>query len=308
MATIADRPEPTPEDYKASYGFVAGLANAVPEINTLLQQALSEKWTPDRFVMSVTNTGWWKSNGAGARDWLVKTITDPATAAREQQAGAWEIRRIAEAAGMPFEPDMARFEYLWVRSQIEQVKPNALTGWVFNTMIEGTTNVKAVEQSGGRYGQVINEMFEMASNYGYRPTGSLTDEIIGYANRIMRGGGDTSTDAFKTRMINWAQAMYAPYAEDIRGGKTVKELAAPVVERVSALLEVHPDALDINDPIMKKALTEWKSENGTNRAYSLREIEDMTRKDTRWLKTDNAMEQATKLVSEIGQRFGMVGN
>jgi hypothetical protein len=305
--------EPTPEDIKASYGFVAMLADSIPEIANLLQQAVSQSWTPDRFVMSVANTNWWKTTGSGARDWIIKSITDPANAKRESEAGAWEIRRFATEMGLPvtseepYGPEYERFRQIWIQSKLQQVQPEAMVGWLFPQLVQGVSNERAVDTAGGRYGQLIGEMFQLAHDFGYaaKDPDALTDEIIGEANKIMLGGGSAGATAWRSKMSDYAQANYAPYADAIKGGKTVSEIARPIVDRVSDLLEVAPESMSLRDPLMKKALTEWGAEN---RPLSLNEIENFARQDARWKTTDNAMENSVKLLNEIGQTFGFLGN
>src|SRR4051812_25471954 len=87
MADIAPRPDPSPEDIKASYGFVALLADEVPEINDLLVQAIQDQWTPDRFIMSVANTDWYRDTPPAEREWITKQVSDPAGAEADIQKG-----------------------------------------------------------------------------------------------------------------------------------------------------------------------------------------------------------------------------
>jgi hypothetical protein len=310
MADIAPRPEPSPEDIRASYGFVALLGDAVPEIRDILNRAVQEKWTPDRFVMSVASTNWWKNTPSAQREWTIRLATDPAQAAVEMATGADEIRRMTVELGVPMF-GIEHAKQIWLETKI--------TGFGDEASLRAFVSRRALEmanysnefgdgpQAGGRMGQLVQEMFSLAQEYGYTSP-NLSQEVLDHARFLMSWGGTTDNTGWREKMINFASAYYAPYAEDIRGGKTLAEVAQPVVSRVAQLLEVNPDALNMNDPVLKKALTEWNAEGGVQRAYTLREIEDMTRKDSRWLKTDNAMDEASKMVNEIGQRFGMVAN
>lgn len=299
---LADRPEPTPEDIRASYGFVGLLGDAVPEIRDLLNQAVAGKWTADRFVMSVASTSWWKNTPATQREWVVRLATDPAQAYTEMETGADQIRNLTAQLGVPmFSPEQAKEVWLWTK--VAGYDENGVRAYVSRKAFELGGNQEA---GGGRMGQLVQEMFQLSHDFGYTPS-NLSSEILNHAQWLMSVGGSVDTTGWKSKMQEYASAFYAPYAEDIKGGKSVREVAQPIIARVSQLLEMNPDSLDMSDPVMKKALTEWNVENGVNRAYTLREIEDTTRKDSRWLKTDNAMEDAAKMMAEIGQRFGMVG-
>jgi hypothetical protein len=306
---IADRPEPTPEDIKAMYGFVGLLGDAVPEIRDLLNRAVTEKWTPDRFVMSVANTNWWKNTGAGQREWTIRLVTDPAQAQIELVAGADKVRQMTAQLGVPM-LDIETAKSVWLETKLAGLDDEMTRSFVSRRALErgnyATEDGKIGPSASGRMGQLIQEMFQLAHDYGY-VSPNLNQEILDRARYLMTWGGTPDTTGWKEKMTNYASTYYAPYAEDIRGGKSLAELSQPVVSRVAQLLEMNPDALSVKDPLIKKALTEWNTEGGVSRAFTLKEIEDATRKDTRWLKTDNAMEDATKMVDEIGKRFGMVG-
>lgn len=304
--------EPTPEDIKASYGFVALLADSIPEIRDLLAQAVGGQWTADRFVMSVANTNWFKTTPQAQRDWIIKMATDPASAETDAQSGMATIMSDLQQLGIGVDVGLTgrftvddRLRALYVGARTKGLFENeaARRKYVFETIMADPGGHKR-EDFGGIYGNLVGEMFKLAKDFGYTPT-DLQDEIFRNTDAIMRSGATVDASTFRTKMINYASAKFAPYAEDIRGGKTVSEVARPIIDRVSDLLEMNPDALDLTDPIMKKALTEWGAEN---RAYSLNEIENFARQDARWKTTDNAMENSVKLLNEIGQTFGFLGN
>lgn len=294
--------EPTPEDIRASYGFVGKLADSVPEINAVLQQAITGKWTTDRFLMTVANTNWWKLNGTGAREITLMQATDPGNFAKERAAGARSMAVQLEQLGIPFDLDFEVLGDMWVRAKMEQVPAEGMASWLFDAA--PWMSNKQLLDSGGRVGTVVNEMFRMAHEYGYN-TSDLTGEILDEVRDMMQGGLAGGSEEWRSRMINYASSYYAPYADDIRGGKTVGEIAQPVIERVANLLELNPYDVDFNDPLLKKALTEWGDKD---RAYSLNEIESFARQDSRWKTTDNAMESSVKLLNEVGQTFGLLGN
>jgi len=304
--------EPTREDREASYGFVAKLADAVPEIRDILNQALDGEWTADRFVMAVADTDWWKRTSAADREWIIKNATDPASAEDDIFNGKAMIREQLAMLGFPESIGKSgnftiddRLEGLYIKARTTGFANNETTlrQFLFNEMMEQGTFQGHEMELGGLYGRYVSESFKAAKDYGYN-TNDLTGEVINFVNSVMRNGGQPNSEAWQRKMVNYAKSYYAPYADDIEGGKTVSEIARPIVDRVSALLEVNPDALDWSDPLLKKALTEWGAEN---RAFSLREVEDFTRQDSRWKTTDNAMEGAIKLVEQIGQTFGFLG-
>lgn len=287
--------DPTPEDIKAGYGFVALLGEAVPEINSILQQAIQGKWTPDRFVMSVANTNWWRTTPDATRQWVIQSATDPASVDKQLLVGSDMIRRLSQEMGLAL-PDIEQARKLWLHGHLLGLNEEQVRASLARSLAAGAGG-------GGDMGRMVNEMFKLASDYGYT-SGDLSGEILSAARGFLGNSGTADITGWQSKMINYAQSKFAPYADDIRGGKTVTEIARPIVDRVSDLLEMNPEALDFNDPLLKKALTEWGAEN---RAYSLNEIENFARQDSRWKKTDNAMESTVKLLNELGQTFGVLG-
>lgn len=294
---LTEKVAPDPEAIKASYGFVGLLADQVPELKTLLQQAVKENWTTDRFVMRTVETNWWKNTPEGGRNWLIRATTDPATAEMELQQGVREIYDSAAMMGFAT-PDIATARALWVDAKTRGLDQNAARAHYSRALSGGLTTKTAA----GRFGEYVNQMYKQAFDYGYTSP-NLDREILDHARYLIDSGGQGGVEGWTSKMIDYASSFYAPYKDDIRGGKTVADVAKPVIDRVAQLLETSPDSLSMNDPIVRKAMTEWGKEN---RAYSLREVEDMTRADTRYDVTDQAIDNATKMMNRIGQNFGFV--
>jgi len=290
----APRPVPTQEDVLGQYGFVGLLAKAIPELNAILQRATREQWTPDRFVQTVADSGWYKTTAATQREWITKQITDPASAAAEALAGADKVRNLSQQLGLAM-PSVQDAGAHWLHTRMFNLDEAATTAYLFRKLTPD-------QGQGGAYGRLVSDMFKMAHDYGYS-SGDLSGEILETARRTFADSGQGDATAWQSKMTAYAEAFYAPYKDDIRGGKTVADIAKPVVDRVAQLLEVNPANVDLTDPLIKKAMTQWNPEG---RAYSLREIEDQTRRDARWKATDNAKEGAVQMVNEILSRFGML--
>lgn len=289
----APRPVPTEQDILGSYGFVGLLAKAIPELKGILDQAVRGQWSPDRFVQTVADSNWYKTTHSGAREWITKQITDPESAERDLLVGSDKIRNLSQQLGLAM-PDVARARELWVHTQVLGLDETGIKAHLARTLTGGT--------GGGDMGRMVSEMFKLAHDYGYS-SGDLSGEILTAARTAMGESGTADITGWQTKMTNYAEAYYAPYRDDIRGGRTVADIAKPVVDRVSQLLEMNPANVDLNDPLIKKAMTQWNPEG---RAYSLREIEDQTRRDARWKTTDNAKQGAVQMVEEILSKFGML--
>lgn len=301
MTAPASRPVPTEQDVMAGYGFVGLLARAIPELNSILQQAVKGQWTPDRFVQTVADSNWYKNTPAGMREWITKQITDPAQAEVEAATGADYVRNMTAQLGVPM-PSAERAREVWLWTKIAGYDENGTRAYISRMAFEDGGWSEEPGSGGGVYGRLVSDMFKQAHEYGYTSP-DLSSEILEKARWIMQTGGNVDTTGWQSKMIDYATSFYAPYKEEIRGGKTVADISKPVMDRVAQLLEMNPSNMNLNDPLVKKAMTEWAPDG---RAYSLREIEDQTRRDARWKVTDNAKQSAVKMVEEIATRFGLV--
>ena len=126
-------PTLTPEDVKAQYGFVALLAQAIPEIGQLMQQAVAEKWTAQRFQMAVANTNWWKTTPPQTREWVTRQYADPAGAAREMKTGGDQVGMLAGKYGFDLK-DPARAQQLWLNAKLAGYDDRMLELYVFNDL------------------------------------------------------------------------------------------------------------------------------------------------------------------------------
>lgn len=296
-------PAPTPEDIKAQYGFVALIAQQIPEIGSLMQQAVQGNWTADRFSLALAGTQWWKSTPEAARQWTVRAITDPASAEADIQNGSKQILQDLIDIGVhPY--DDAGNPRLDLRSLYVQVRTKGLEGneagrraFLFE---QGHQAGKAGTQ-GGRYGQLVTEMVKMAQEYGYASPGAMT-EIIGAANAAALSGGAGNVEYWRRKMIGYAKAKYGAFADRIDAGESVMDLARPYMDSYATVLEVAPGDVGLQDQAVQKAL-----QGDGKQAQAVWQFEQELRKDPRWGNTKNARQSAASTLTAIGRSFGMIG-
>lgn len=296
---------PKPEDIRAQYGFVALIAEQIPEIGTLMEQAVKENWTSDRFSLALAATNWWKSTPDPIRQWTVKNIADPASAANEMRAGAQSIYNTMVQLGIPTDigiPGQAttddRLGQLWLQSKLQGLDEAGTRSFLFREVASKRSNV---QNPGGRYGQLINGMYQTASDYGYTSSG-LENEVYSAANEIMMGGAQAEPEAWKSKMINYAVSKYAPFADRLRGGETVMDIARPYMESYAQTLELNPQDIGLSDKTLQKAM----QGNGRD-AMAVWQFEQELRKDTRYGFTRGARNATAQTLEAIGKAFGMVG-
>lgn len=309
---MAETKGPTAADVKAAYGFVALLGKAIPEIGKLLKQAVKDKWTPDRFQMAIVNTKWWKQTPEEKRQWVTQKITDPASAAQDLRVGGDDFRKRAAVLGLGNIGYGASRE-AWLHAKLHDLSEEQVNSYLFSKAKLGS-DLNRMTSAGGRYGELLQEMGEIAYQYGYvqsrdwksNPRALAT--VVNHADKVMRSGGTGNSVEWQAKMKKYAASKYAAFADRINGGETVWDIASPYQQAIGEILELNPDDVGLEDSLMKKALQGRSVEGKPPAAMAVWQLEQEARKDKRWTKTNNAKSAAASYLDEIGKAFGMVAS
>lgn len=288
---------------KASYGFVAMLAQQVPEIGRLMQQAVKGKWTSERFQMAVANTAWWKRTPQASRAWITQQVADPASANKAMETGSNQIAMIAGQLGMTgLTKSWAKS--IWLQGQLAGFDEGQLKSFVF-TQLSGKT---PLDQAGGEYGTLINQAREMAGSYGYNP-GDLDAQVRTAASAGLNYGseGQSGLSLWETKLKNYAMSKYAPFADRIKQGETVMDIAQPYIDTYAQTLELNPQDIGLDDKLMQKWLQGSTEAGKPPASVPVWQAQQDLRKDARWGYTNNAKQSTAEVATTIGKTFGFVG-
>ena len=98
---------------------------------------------------------------------------------------------------------------------------------------------------------------------------------------------------------------YKAFADRIAGGETVQSIADPYVQKMSDLLELNPNDVNVTDKRIQAALKQV-TPDGKPAAMDLHTFEDYVRKDNRWQYTDNAKQQVAGATQDLLRSFGLM--
>ena len=168
---------------------------------------------------------------------------------------------------------------------------------------DGTGNPGDPVWDTGRQAELERQLRSWARNYGV----DLGDEWFkSWINKIILDpeGGWTQDDALN-EIIKFSRQTYGVFSEEINDGMTVRDLAGGYIQRMARLLEIDASEVDLNDPIMQKALT-GRTEDGKPNLMSLYDFGTLVRQDDRWQSTDNALNSYSSVANDILKRMGFV--
>lgn len=299
-------PTPTPEDIKAQYGFVAMLAQAVPEVGALMQQAVNEKWTAERFQMAVANTTWWKNTPAQTRQWVTQNAADPASAKRDMTTGGDQVSMWAQRFGFQGVAK-STLDQIWLEGKLAGYDDTMMQQWTWNALWKyGRANGQV--PTGGEFGARVQQARELAYQYGFSPK-DLDSQIQTAMGAALASGqtGDGGMADWMLKLKNYAASKYAPFADRIQAGETVRDIAQPYIDMYSQTLEVNPQDVGLDDQYVQRWL-QGKSEAGKPPVSApVWQAQQELRQDPRWGYTQNARQSAADAATVIGKAFGMIG-
>jgi hypothetical protein len=282
------------EELMEQYGLSASLINSSKELRSLFNKAVAGSWSAARFQAALKNSKWWKNQSSTLRKYLTTKYTDPATWKQQQSAATYAVNQLAVAVGLGNQIKGGKASKLLK----DAVYKKTALGWT-DARIKDWMGTKVSVHSGGMWGEAgeaFDEMHEIAYLNGMKYSTSW------YAKRAKDVvSGRTTMQNVEETIRRQAAARYAPYAEQIRAGQNVLDLAAPYIKSVSQLLELPESDVDLNEKLVYNAMS--GGHGGAN--FPLWEFEKAVKNDPRWRKTNNARESMFTVAHKILQDFGV---
>lgn len=277
----------------AKYGFAAQFFNSDRELQNLINQAVAGQWTADHFKAAFMATEWYRTKNADLRQWIELETRDPATASQRVAQQLEVIKAKAVELGVTTDP--ARLQ--------QMARDSLMFGWSEQGLKDALAAEWTYVKSGGTSGgAATNEdrIRQAAFDYGI----PLSDGQVGdYVGGMMTGrySAESVTDFIRDQ----ARAKYPGLGAMLEMGFSVRQVADPYVSSYSRLLERSPETVDLQDPLIQKALQGQPGERGMPQMQSLYDFERGLRKDPRWLQTSNAHDEVNSAMTTVLRDFGL---
>lgn len=282
----------TASETAANYGYSVAFFNSDPELKSLLNKAVSGNWTPAQFVAKLQATKWFRTHGEAARQLYALKTSDPATWNQRVRTARDQVLTLARQLGAGLSS-----------ANIKQIAEQALgLGWSDDQIKNALNKFITVQKDGtfrGNAATVQQQILQLSQDYGYDPQTKTMGEWV---RGIMSGA--MSVDQVKNALINHAASKYPPLKDRLLAGETLDQIAAPYKDSYSKILEVNPQTISIDDPMLQKALS-TKDAKGRPTTQTIWQFESDLKKDRRWLSTNNARDQLVGNTHKLLQDFGL---
>lgn len=286
----------------ANYGFALAFLNSDPELKALFKKAVKKTWDTNMFVARLRATKWFRNHSASVRNAIMQETSDPATYKANVDQMASRVRdAFGKAYGSTAGAILGQDQLgAWAETAYRM-------GWSEEQLMDhmgATINFqKLLRQNklGGTASEMAHNIDQVAEQMGVAVGDNWKAAQV---KRVLMG--DDTDAAVQARIRDIAAAKYGAFADDIRAGRTVTEIADPYVQQMSQLLELDPAQVNITKSReIQRALT-TKNSQGVPTGMDMNDFADMIRRDKRWQYTDNAKQQAADVTSQLLRGFGFM--
>jgi len=286
-------PDINEQELASQYGYAMSLFKSNPELEGLFNQAVAETWTPDKFQARLRATNWYKTTSETARNAQVLKSTDPKT----YQANVSQVRARVGILATEYGANMTA-------AAMNKFAESAYQFGYDDNQIRKQLASYIKTQSGrltGTAGQWEREWRQHAADMGLTYSAS---QYRSWARNV--ASGRSTVEDVKSRIGVTAASAYPHLKDRIQAGETLADIAEPYKQTMSQLLEVNPEAVTLKDPMLKKALA-VKDKDGKPTMQTLYDFENTVRNDQRWLKTNNAQDEAMNVTRRVLTDMGVLG-
>jgi hypothetical protein len=140
---------------------------------------------------------------------------------------------------------------------------------------------------------------EKIKNFARSNLLNLSDVQVNNFLADLKAGQSLDTINKRIRSIA-SMGMPDSIKEMVNSGIDLETVYQPYKNRMAAILELNPEAIDINDPTLRGAI-------GPDKEMPLYQFEKALRKDSRWQYTNNAKNEVSDIALRVLKDFGLQG-
>jgi hypothetical protein len=307
------------ESIAEKYGLSEALFKNIPSLNLIFQDYVNpnKKMTDDEFARRIRNDVWYKKNSAGIKQRFVQyyNYRDLQESGQAQGTTQYEqdiegivrnLERRATEIGSAAASDptallrAAENIYLTNKEKDTTFIDDFLASSIRS--VAGTIGGQTTQGYSGAALQNYNALVKAARENGFQ----VADIIPGGANVDQVLSGIASGKIDVNRVVADARKLAAQgqpqYVRDLLAqGYNLDQVFKPYRTAMANVLEIgDPDQIDLNDPLLRSAITDKGDMN-------LYDFKKALRQDNRWQYTEQAKKDVSTAAFDVLRDFGFQG-
>lgn len=281
----------SPEELASEYGFAYSFLNSNPELKTIFGQSVNETWTKEKFMAEVRNSKWWQENSETQRQVQIMKKTDPATYEANIAATKLQVQQLAAEIGAVIPPaKLGKIASQVLETGLQEDGLRNILGQ-YVTFTKGTLR--------GEAGAYANAM----KKYAYEQGITLDDQTVKNQAALVSRKLATEAD-FKNQIVQQSISSYPGYQQQLEAGQTMIDIANPYIQIMAQELDLTPDSITLNDPLIKQALNGVNTD-GKPTGLDQTSFLNRLRNDPRWGATSGAQNQVMNVGLSVLKSMGL---
>ena len=292
-STLAVIPTDWEQAAQEQYGGYYAIVKSIPEVSTLLQNAVANDWSDAKFQYELSQTTWFKTTSTSARQWDLSEQSDPASTQQKVDNQAAQIKAKALTLGIRLDD-----------TSVAKLAKDSLRGGWDETTITNSIGSQAMQSTAGvsqlRSGYIGQTLRQTAADYGI----SLSDDTFNqFVNKVATG--QESQNSFQQYALQMAKSLFPGIAAQLDAGQTYKQIVDPYKQTAAQILEMNPENIDFVDPKWSKAVT-FVTDKGEQRPMNYNEWGDYLRQTRSfgYEFTSEAQSRAYGVANDLARLFG----
>jgi hypothetical protein len=262
------------------------------ELKALFKDAVAGGWNEARFQAKLTSTKWYRTHGKAWADAETLKATRPKEYQEQLAKQTAAILSTARSMGITLsDADLksmsdAAMHMAWTADQLVAKLSPRMTG----------DNGIVLD-----YGRQLRELAAQ-NNVGQSDQWFNSAAIaVARASAISPDAAKAAYERFETDIRGHAASNYGLWADRIKSGENVEQLADAWLQQARRTLE--DDSITLKDPVVDKALRAM-DDKGNPALSPLWKFQQDLRKDPRWMKTQNAQQTIAATADSVLKAWG----
>lgn len=261
-----------------------------PNLEKAWQAYLAGKM--DEFQTLVLASDFYRSNNAVARQRKTAQTNQPGVYAKDLDAYKISAKKRLIQNGVQWTPG--------VEKQVELGYQNGMTEDQVDQLI---VKSGAMGKLGGNTMSTVSSLQSYANAYG---VGNLLNSSYWDTKSTALFAGETTADDIMNDIKNLSASAYPAYADGIKNNVSLSALASNVTSTVANLLELDPDTVDFNNPLVKRIMGYVNPATGKQEVMPQWMVDKTVRSTDEWLYTNNAISTLDSLTTKVFSDWGLM--
>jgi hypothetical protein len=246
----------------------------------------------DGFRSYVLASSFYRSNNSIARTRKTAATNQPGVYAQDLDAYKVSAKKRLIQQGVQWTPG--------VEKQVELGYNSGMTDDQIDQLI---VKSGAMGKLGGSTMSSVSALQSFANAYG---VGNLLNTSYWDTKSTALFAGETTTDDIMNDIKNLAASAYPAYADGIKNNVSLTALASNVTSTVANLLELDPDTVDFNNPLVKRIMNYVDPATGKQEVMPQWLVEKTVKSSPDWPYTNNARDTIDTLTTKVFSDWGLM--